>query len=194
MAASSFYSPEELRELGLLRFGENVLLSRFARLYSPETIEIGDHVRIDDFCILSGRITLGSRIHISAYTALYGAAGITLEDFTTVSGRTLIYSVSDDYSGDTLTNPMIPDQYRNVTQAPVRLGQFAIIGAGSVVLPGVTIHEGAAIGAMSLVRTDAAEWTIYAGVPARRIGERHRNLLWLAKDLETAHRLAPDHP
>lgn len=49
---NSFYSRDELAGLGLKSYGENVLISRFARFYSPGTIEIGSHVRIDDFCIL----------------------------------------------------------------------------------------------------------------------------------------------
>ena len=79
---NSFYSPDELAGLGLKSYGENVLISRFARLYSPGTIDIGNHVRIDDFCILSGMIKLGSHIHISAYCGLYGKFGIVMEDYS----------------------------------------------------------------------------------------------------------------
>lgn len=69
---NSFYSISELKLLGLKRLGQNVYISRKSSIYSPENISIGDNVRIDDFCILSGNITLGNYIHIAAYTALYG--------------------------------------------------------------------------------------------------------------------------
>ena len=47
-------------------FGENVLISRKASLYSPQTISLGNKVRIDEFCILSGLIEIGNFVHISA--------------------------------------------------------------------------------------------------------------------------------
>ena len=86
---SSFYSEIELKELGLKRCGYNVKISRYARLYSPQSISIGNNVRIDDFCILSGNITLGNNIHISAFVALYGAEGIEFEDYTGISARSI---------------------------------------------------------------------------------------------------------
>lgn len=68
----SFYSRSELEHIGFATIGKNVLLSRKASIYSPAMISIGDNVRIDDFCILSGCIGIGSQVHISAYVALYG--------------------------------------------------------------------------------------------------------------------------
>ena len=63
---TSFYSEEELKSLGLKHYGKNVLISRKCSIYSAESISIGNHVRIDDFCILSGEITIGDYCHISA--------------------------------------------------------------------------------------------------------------------------------
>lgn len=80
---TSFYSEEELKEIGLKSYGKNVLISRNATIYGADKISIGDNVRIDDFCILSGNISLGSYIHIAAYCGLFGGdAGIIMEDFT----------------------------------------------------------------------------------------------------------------
>ena len=80
---SSFYSQEELRELGLKRYGENVLISRKSSIYQADKISIGSNVRIDDFCILSGEIEIGNYVHIAAYTSLFaGDAGIRMEDFS----------------------------------------------------------------------------------------------------------------
>lgn len=53
---TSFYTHDELAEIGFKSCGKNVLISRKASIYSPAKIEIGDNVRIDDFCILSGVI------------------------------------------------------------------------------------------------------------------------------------------
>lgn len=173
---NSFYSQDELDKIGFKDVGKNVLISKKCSIYSPEYIEIKSNVRIDDFCILSGKIKIGSNIHISAYTALYGTNGIILEDYVTISGRNLIYSASDDYSGEYMTNPM-NSKNANVTGGPVILCKHTIVGAGCVLLPNLTLKEGTAIGAMSLVNKSTEEWGMYAGIPAKKIKNRSRKLL-----------------
>ena len=121
---TSFYSQEELSQLGLKSYGKNVLISRNAQFYSPEKISIGNNVRIDDFCILSGNIILGDCIHISAYSALYGANGIEFEDYSGCSSRTTIYSAMDDFSGDYLIGPMHSAESTNVVGGKVTIGKY----------------------------------------------------------------------
>lgn len=81
---TSFYTEEELKGLGFRHIGNGVCISRKASIYGAQNISLGDHVRIDDFCILSGRIEIGSYVHVAAYTALYGGSdGIFIEDSQT---------------------------------------------------------------------------------------------------------------
>lgn len=181
----SFLSYNELCKMGIKKIGNNVLISRKASIYSPERIIIGNHVRIDDFCILSGTIQISNYVHIAAYTALYGGdAGIIVNDYSNISSRVSIYALSDDYSGRTMTNPLIPDEYKNVVHARVDIQKNVIIGTGSTVLPGVTLSEGTAVGAMSLINQSTEGWQIYAGIPARKIKERSKSLLELEKRFE----------
>lgn len=56
---NSFYTREELLSLGIKSVGENVYISRKSSFYGCSEISIGSNVRIDDFCILSGRVHLG---------------------------------------------------------------------------------------------------------------------------------------
>lgn len=178
---NSFYTEIELKTLGFAYIGENVLLSKKASFYSRENIVIGNNVRIDDFCILSGKIYLGDYIHIAAYTALYGGeAGIVIENYSAISSGGVVYAVSDDYSGVKMTNPMLPMDYRNVIQEKVCIGKHVIIGTGCTILPGVIIGEGVAVGAMSLVKESLDAWTIYAGIPCKKIRDRSQ----LAKSFE----------
>ncbi|MEX1663915.1 acyltransferase [Zhongshania arctica] len=175
-------SGDELNKMGFAGLGENVLISDRASFYNCKAITIGDNVRIDDFCVLSagvGGINIGSFVHIAVGTTLIGAGKITLSDFSNLSSRVSIYSSSDDYSGVTMTNPMVPNKYTGVLHADVFLGKHVIVGSGSVILPGLTLEEGVAVGALSLVRCDCKAFGIYAGNPARRMKERKRNLLKL---------------
>lgn len=173
----SFYSEKELQEIGFKSIGRNVKLSRKASIYSPESISIGDNVRIDDFCILSGNIILGSHIHISAYVALYGAKGIIIGDYSGVSPKSVIYSAMDDFSGDYLVGPIHPKGTTNVTGGLVKIDRFVQIGSNVVVFPNLVINEGAVIGACSLVKNDIEEWSIHFGIPCKKRKERRRGLL-----------------
>ena len=180
---TSFLTPEELRDIGFKSLGKNVLISRKASVYSPELISVGNHVRIDDFCIVSGNVTLGSFIHVGSHTVLTGgSAGIEILDFANLSQRVNIFAGNDDYSGKTLTSPVVPDRFKNLEQAKVRIGRHVIIGCGSVVLPGVSMGEGSAVGALSLVNSDTESWMIYVGVPAKAVKERSRELLKLERE------------
>lgn len=170
----AFLTNDQLKQLGLKSFGENVLISDKASIYSPHLISIGSNVRIDDFCILSGEITLGNYIHIAAYCALYGKYGIVMDDYTGLSPRCTLFSASDDFGGDYLISPMVPEAYTNVTGGLIHIKKFSQIGANTVILPNVTIAEGVAVGAMSLVKNDLKEWMIYAGIPANKIKQREK--------------------
>lgn len=175
---NSFYTQQELKELGFRHLGQNVLISRYCSIYGAANISIGDHVRIDDFCILSGNITLGNYIHISAYTALFaGKSGIQMGDFSGASSRCVIYAESDDYSGEAMTNPMVPDEFRNVQGGKVTFGRHVLLGSGCTVLPGVTIGEGTSVGSMSLINKSLDPWGIYLGIPCRRLKDRSKKLL-----------------
>lgn len=183
----AFLSRSRLLDLGFRAVGEDVAISDAARFYNARFIEIADHVRIDDFCILSAGtsgIRIGRHVHIGCYASLIGKEKITLEDFSGLSGRVSVYSSNDDYSGEWLTNPTVLEELRNPTHGPVRIGRHAIIGSGAVILPGVTIGEGAAVGALTLVARDLDAFTINFGVPARKVGKRKRDLLALEPRLK----------
>jgi len=183
---SSFLSIEELDKIGLKSFGKNVLISKLASIYFPEFISIGNNVRIDDFVMLSGEITLGNYIHIAPYSALIGGAGgagIVMKDYSGLSSRVTIYSISDDYSGEFMTNPTLPSNYTNVKKEKVVIQKYVIIGATSVILPGVEIGEGTAVGAMSMVTKSLPEWKICSGIPARVLKDRSAKLKELEQQL-----------
>src|SRR5690554_3565123 len=179
-----FLSDKQLNALGLRAYGSNVKISDKASLYGCANISIGNNVRIDDFCVLSageGGITIKNNVHIAINASIIGAGEVLIEDFCGISARVAIYSSNDDYSGEYMSNPTVPEEFTNVNRAPVAVGKHVIIGAGSVVLPGVVIEEGAVIGALSLVNTRCERFGIYAGVPAKRIKERKTKLLELEK-------------
>lgn len=176
----SFFTNQEVAKLGLAHVGKDVRISRLASLHNPAGISVGDHSRIDDFCVLSagtGGIEIGQHVHLAVYVSLMGMGNITLGDFSGMSSRVSVYSSNDDYSGQYMTNPTVPPQFTNVTSGPVSIGRHAIVGCGAIILPNVSIGEGAAVGALSLVRDDCQPFGVYVGAPARYVRQRRRELL-----------------
>jgi dTDP-4-amino-4,6-dideoxy-D-glucose acyltransferase len=181
----AFLNPQQLREMGFLSVGANVCISEKASIYGASRIRIGSNVRVDDFSILSageGGIEMGSYVHIACYVSLIGKERITLGDFAGLSARVSVYSSSDDYSGAALTNPTVPDEFKKVDHRPVVIGRHCIVGAGAIILPGVTLEDGSAVSALALVTKDCEAFTIYGGVPARKIKPRERRLLDLERE------------
>jgi galactoside O-acetyltransferase len=79
---------------------------------------------------------------------------------------------TDDFKDWGFGNSTVPEKFRNVTRKPIHIGKFCIVGANSVVLPGVKIGEGAMVGANSVVTRDLEPWGIYVG--NKRISERNK--------------------
>lgn len=182
----AFLSEEQIAERGFKSVGKDVKISDKASIYNCGAIEIGDHSRLDDFCVISpgaGGLVIGRYVHIAVYCALIGKERIEIQDFAGLSSRVSIYSSNDDYSGGAMTNPCVPAQYTNVTSGAVLLERHAIVGSGTVILPGVTLHEGSGVGAMSLVKKDCKAFGMYFGTPARQIGDRIRTMLEIEKQL-----------
>lgn len=178
-------SNEQLSEMGFKSLGENVKISDRASFYECSRIEIGDNTRIDDFCILSAGehgIKIGCNVHIACYVSLIGKNAIVLEDFVGLSSKVAVYSSNDDYSGNFLTGPTLPSHFTNVKHGDVHIGKHVVVGVASTVLPGVTIHQGSAIGAYSLVAHDVEEGVIAVGVPAKKIKERANRIYELEKE------------
>lgn len=173
----SFYAPSETITLGFKFIGQNVLISRFARFYRIENIEIWSNVRNDDFCILSGKIKLDNNIHISAYSALYGRYGIEMNDFSGLSPRCIVFSASDDFSGDFLTGPKADSQFTNVTGGKVSIGKYSQLGSGCIVFPKIKIAEGDSVWPVSLVLSNLEPRKIYKGIPSVYYKERSKQLL-----------------
>lgn len=182
-----FLSRRKLNAMGFTSLGKDVQISDKASFYGTERISIGDHSRIDDFVVLSAGasgITIGRYVHIAAMCSLIGAEEIVMEDYSGLSSRVCVYSSGDDYSGNSLTNPTVPDDLKQVISLPVSIGRHCIVGSGAVLLPGSKLEIGVAIGALSLVKGHLDSFTIYAGCPARPIKKRSRRLLELEHHLE----------
>ncbi|WP_201618098.1 acyltransferase [Psychrobacter urativorans] len=178
----AYLTASQLQEVGFKALGKNVRISDKASIYNADQIEIGDNSRIDDFCVVSGRVKIGDFCQIAPMCLIAGGeAGIYLGDFSGLSYGVKIFSQSDDYSGETMVSSFVPSKYKNEKKEKVVIERQVIVGAGSMIMPGVNLAEGSSVGAMSLINKDTSPWGIYVGIPAKRVKERKKDLLVLEK-------------
>jgi acetyltransferase-like isoleucine patch superfamily enzyme len=171
---------EALNSLGLRSIGSDVQVDETVQVFGAQHVEIGSHVRIDCFAVITAgpkKVSIGNYVHLGVGACLFGTAGIQVGDFTSLSSRVSVYSTDDDYGSGRLSGPMVPLEYRSVHSSPVVLERHTLVGAGSVILPGVRICPGSAVGALSMVKGDVGEGELVAGVPARFLRRRNVGLL-----------------
>lgn len=151
--------------LATLHVGKGTIIHKWVRFLRPERIHIGDNCMVADFTLIAGgrgdSITvIGNNCKIHSFVSILGGAGIVLEDHVELSPHVAVFSASHDYhTTDELYGKVV-------------LKHHVLIGAHTIIMPGVTIGEGASIGAMSLVKSDIEPWTVNAGIPTRVLGKR----------------------
>jgi acetyltransferase-like isoleucine patch superfamily enzyme len=118
-------------------------------------------------------VTIGHYVHIGAGAQIFGTAGCAIGNFVSISPRAAIFTTNDDFSGESLVGPTIPAKYRSgLSNEHVTIEDYACIATNATVMPGVVMKEGSVCGAHALVRNSCEPWSIYAGMPAKRIKAR----------------------
>jgi len=146
----------------------------YTKIIGLENIEFGKHIIIDDFVLIYAKekIRIGNYVHIASFTSISGGGEFVMEALSAISSGCRIVTGTDDFKSFGFGNSTISNEFRNIQMGKIHLGKFAIIGGNSVILPNVTIGEGATVGAGSVVTKDLEPWGIYVG--NKRIGYRDK--------------------
>lgn len=182
------------RKWNFMEIGENVLIYEPVTIIHPELISLKNNIIISEYSFLAGGLGLyiGKFIHISAHSCISGGGYCILEDFVGLSAGCRIITGTEDISGTGLTNPTIPSKYRSFTRSFVHCQKHSFLATNVIVHPGITIGEGAVISSGSVVTKDVEPWSIYRGIPARKVSERrHDKILSLEKELLNESNLKP---
>ena len=156
------------------------IVSPHARIRDPQHFEIGDYSIVDDFCYISTRVRIGLCSHVASGCSIAGGSAyqFTLGDFCSLSSGVKIWCATNDFAHDIVC--IVPAEFSHIKPplivGDVTLGDYTAVGANSVVMPCNNVPEGTVIGALSFVppRFDFKPWTVYAGIPIRRVGRRNR--------------------
>src|SRR5476651_1567843 len=150
---ADYLTPAALSGMPFKSLGQDVMVHERVTLVGIESISIGSHVRIDPDVILlaTGPLTIGCYSHISGCVFIAAKAGFEMKNFANIAHGARIYTINDDYSGAHLMGPTIPAELLSLTEGSVLMQEHANVGAGAIVLPGVTLAEGSVLGALSLI-------------------------------------------
>lgn len=121
----------------------STVILRHTEIYGPEGLRIGSGTNINRHCILDGR------------------GGLTIGRNVAIAERVMVFTGEH----------AVDDEFRN-RYIPVEIGDRVLVNAGSLIVPGVVLGEGALVAGGAVVTRDVAPWTVVAGVPARPIRER----------------------
>jgi acetyltransferase-like isoleucine patch superfamily enzyme len=168
--------PESALRQHLKFCGKGVRIYEGVRLVPPDQISIGDFSQIDEgVLIFAGQgVEIGRHVHFAISSSITGGGSCIVHDFAGIGAGTRIVTGTELLEGG-LSNPTIPAHLRVVSRGRVEIHTHALLFTNSVVLPGVTIGEGAVVSAGSLVHRDLKPWSIYGGNPLVQIGVRSRD-------------------
>ncbi|MCT7569082.1 acyltransferase [Aliarcobacter butzleri] len=152
----------------------NVKTFEYTKIIGIENIEFGKNIIIDDFAFIyaKNKIIIGDYVHIGIFASITGGNKLTVGNFSAISQGVRILTATDDFKDWGFGNSTIDNQFRNIKSLPINIGRFCIIGANSVILPGISIGEGAMVGANSTITKNLEPWGIYVG--NKKIGERDK--------------------
>lgn len=140
----------------------------------PHKIAIGDDCQIEPDVVFKfdGVWSPGQAIEIGARTFIGRATEFNIVDGVRIGAHALIGAGCKFIDHDHGVAPDQPIGEQRVTHAPICVGREAWLGASVIVLQGVSIGDGAIIGAGAVVTRSVPAGEIWAGVPARRLGSR----------------------
>jgi acetyltransferase-like isoleucine patch superfamily enzyme len=168
---ASSYGHGDFQRADFASIGENVIIESGALVIKPERIRIGTNVYIGHYAILRGydgkEMVIGNDTWIGQLCYVNSAGGVRIGSRVGVGPGVKIMSSRHGEEGR-----HVPVLLCELEFARVVIEDDCDIGLGAIILPGVTVGRGSIVGAGAVVTRDVEAYSIAAGVPARKIGER----------------------
>jgi acetyltransferase-like isoleucine patch superfamily enzyme len=164
-----YYAPWQWKSIG-----KDVRIYEHCTILKPESIALGDSVRVDANVRLEGGISLiiGNYTHVASFCSLnQGGGELEIHAHCALSCGVRIATGLPDLSFLEVSPCEPPDKVHTVRKKTI-IGEYCVLFSGSIILPGCTIGKGAVVGAGSVITKDVPSFEIWAGNPARKIRDR----------------------
>ncbi len=169
-----YISPHAVVKRGRkIKLGANVVVERGAMLWvdtDESYITVGDDSYLSSQCILNtfnGWISLGSNCTVNSYAILYGHGGLEIGNDVRIAPQVMLMPMNHIYK-----DPHVPIRKQGIRARGIKIGDDVWLGAGSIVLDGVTIGRGSVVGAGAVITKDIPPNSVAVGAPARVIKKR----------------------
>lgn len=162
-----------IRNKGKIELHDDVVVERNAELIvntNKSYISIGSSTYLYSYCRLEthdGWIKMGKDCSVNRFSILAGHGGLEIGDYVRIGPNVIIYAANHIFS-----NPDIPIKDQGLSSYGIKIEEDVWIGAGAIVLDGVTIGKGSVIGAGAVVTKDIPPYSVAVGVPAKVIKKR----------------------
>jgi len=155
--------------------GVGVKLYPLCKMIHPQNAKLDDHCQIMDFAFIDAgkSLIIGKYSTVTWHCLIEGGANTVIGDRVFIGPGSKVLTSTYELDGYYAIEH-IPEEARATRYGDITINNDAYIGANSVVLPGVTIGEGAVVGACSLVNRNLKPWGIYYGNPVKLIGMREK--------------------
>lgn len=178
-------------------FGKDIQIYQPTTIINEQNFYLKNSIIIAEYCWLmaSSKTYIGNFTHIACHSSFSGGNLLLIEDFASLSAGVRLIPGSDISDGSCLINSTVPEEYRGVKRSYIHIEKFAFLATNVVCYPGITIGEGAVVGAGSIVTKDIEPWTINIGFPAKPVSRRPKEkIIELGKKLYEEKNIQPFMP
>lgn len=161
--------------------GEGAIIGKTVRIRHPEKVVIGDGSIIDDFCYISSALEIGKNTHVASHVNISGGEGIvSIGDYVGIASGCSLISQSSDYLSASFELPSIPKCKRfGGYGSYIHISDHVLLGSQTIVLPDVTLPEGLASSAKTILRNKKyEEWHLYSGENSKKLLKRNNRKLF----------------
>ena len=160
--------------------GEGVIIGKTVRIRNPNEVSIGDGTIIDDFCYISCSADIGNSCHIASHVNISGGGGhLVVGNYVGIASGCSLNIQSSDYLTASFELPSIPKENRFGGYGKcISLGDHVLLGAHTIILPNVSLPEGVATAAQTILREKSYDpWCLYAGQDSKKLMRRNNKKL-----------------
>jgi acetyltransferase-like isoleucine patch superfamily enzyme len=188
----TYFTKKELIKIGFVKVGKNSQISKKVSFINIINATLGSNVRIDDYCVIKGRVQIGSFVHISNFCLISGSEKnvVVIKDRAGLSNNVSLLTSSDHYvkspinNASDLPNKILKIRDLNLTMGNILLKEGCLIGAYSLILPNTVVGISTSIGAYSILFKKIDDFIYYSNRNILKVTKRKKDKIKILSVIE----------